>query len=201
MDVTASAPQPDAEIAAPETHAGHGARGAHGAPREREALLAAMTEFQRHMVSRMGGGTANEWLRLDLSIGQVKLLMWLVEVGEGPMSRLAQVLGIGLPAATSLVDKLVDAGLATREHSAADRRVVLVRASEAGAALVTRLRQISADRLRRVVDHVPDDALPTLISASRILAAAAHELAAAEQAEQGAGPASRMPHPRYQEGR
>lgn len=154
---------------------------------EREALLGFMMEFQRHMVSRIGGGTVNEWLRLDLSIGQVKLLMWLVAVGERPMSRLAQVLGIGLPATTSLVDKLVDAGFVTREHSTVDRRVVLVRASEAGAALATRLRQISADHLRRVVEHVPDAALPTLTSASRILAAAARELAAAEHVDHGIG--------------
>lgn len=144
----------------------------------REALLDLMMEMQRHMMSRLEGTAARQWLQLELTSGQLKLLLWLAAVGGQPMSRLAQVLGIGLPAATNLVDKLVDAGLATREHSVVDRRVVLVRASAEGSALVTRLRQIGADHMRRIITYVPNEELRTVAAGTKVLLEATRRAAA-----------------------
>ncbi|MGH2371464.1 MAG: MarR family winged helix-turn-helix transcriptional regulator, partial [Chloroflexota bacterium] len=147
----------------------------------RAAVLALMMEMQRGMMSRLDGRAAREWLKLELTTAQLKLLMWLVGVREQPMSQLARVLGIGLPAATNLVDKLVDAGLVTREHSPVDRRVVLVRPSPEGEVQITRLRQVGRDQMRRILAHVPDDDLPTLAAGTRIILEAARRAAAAAQ--------------------
>jgi len=48
------------------------------------------------------------------------------------MSELASKLGIGVSAATGLVDRLVERGVLERESDSADRRVVRVRMSPAG---------------------------------------------------------------------
>jgi DNA-binding MarR family transcriptional regulator len=137
-----------------------------------------MLGFHRLMTARLGAASASEWLRLDLSSAQIKLLFWLASAGEQPMSQVARALGIGMPAATSLVDKLVDHRLATREHSPVDRRVVLVRATDEGHTLVARLRQINEDEWRQVLARVPEEALPALSGAIAVLTKALQEAAA-----------------------
>ena len=143
----------------------------------RETLVERINDVQRLMMSHVPRAGASAWLSLELSTGQLKLLMWLVGSGAQPMSQIAHVLGIGLPAATHLVDRMLEAGLATREHSPVDRRVVLVQASEAGHELVNRLRQSSREHVRHVLEHVPDESLPALLDALAALQTAASKVA------------------------
>jgi DNA-binding MarR family transcriptional regulator len=72
---------------------------------------------------------AGDW---EMTMAQMRALM---AVGWGPgctMGELASRLGIGVSAATGLVDKLVERGALVRESDPADRRVVRVRMSPAG---------------------------------------------------------------------
>ncbi len=72
---------------------------------------------------------AGDW---DITMAQMRALM---AVGHGPsctMGELASRLGIGVSAATGLVDRLVERGVLERESDSADRRVVRVRLSPAG---------------------------------------------------------------------
>jgi DNA-binding MarR family transcriptional regulator len=45
------------------------------------------------------------------------------------MSELAELLGVSPPSASTMVDRLVDKGVLSREHSTEDRRKVVVRIS------------------------------------------------------------------------
>ena len=68
----------------------------------------------------------------DMTMVQMRALM-AVAYGPGcTMSELASRLGIGVSAATGLVDRLVEQGALERESDPADRRVVRVRMSPAG---------------------------------------------------------------------
>ena len=72
---------------------------------------------------------AGDW---DMTMAQMRALM---AVGHGPgctMGELASRLGIGVSAATGLVDRLVEQGALERESDPEDRRVVRVRISPAG---------------------------------------------------------------------
>ncbi len=83
----------------------------------------------------MGALMSHQPLRtgaFDVTMAQGRVLM---VVGHGPgctMSELASKLGIGVSAATGLVDRLVERGVLERESDSADRRVVRVRMSPAG---------------------------------------------------------------------
>ncbi|HEX2036761.1 MAG TPA: MarR family transcriptional regulator [Chloroflexota bacterium] len=155
----------------------------------REALVALMAEMQRLSAQALYCGAAPEWLKLELTTAQLKLLAWLTAVGEQPMSQVARVLGIGLPAATNLVDKLVEAGMVTREHSTADRRVVLVRPSPAGEAQIARLHQTGQAYLEHILDHVRDEDMAVLEAGLRVLIEAIRRATAAGAArsERGGG--------------
>ena len=154
---------------------------------ETDGALAELLEL-RDILFRLGVGGAAAWQKLEMTGPQLKLLMVLAAVGEQPMGQLARCLGIGLPAATNLVDRLVEAGLATREHSPLDRRVVLVRPSPAGEAQVARLREVNREHLRRILELVPPADLPALVQGTRVLLEAGRRAIAS-----GAGPGGAAP--------
>ncbi len=60
-----------------------------------------------------------------VSPGHIQVLIALAK-GACPVGRIAERLGVSRPAATQLVDKLVEHGMIERRHDPADRRVVLV---------------------------------------------------------------------------
>lgn len=91
---------------------------------------------------------AEEWLDLDLSMGQIKALFWLSRQSGCTVGHLADALHVGKPAASILVDRLVQLGYVTRTEDAADRRRTLTRLSPEGETLVTRLRAGGQERLR-----------------------------------------------------
>jgi len=59
--------------------------------------------------------------------------LWILqESGPMPMTHLADVLGVALPNATGIVDRMEQRGLVERVRDDADRRVVTVRPTQAG---------------------------------------------------------------------
>jgi DNA-binding MarR family transcriptional regulator len=94
---------------------------------------------------RLAGG---EWLRLDLTMGQMKSLMALYRLGPMSVGEVARTLGVGLPAASVVVDRLVHLGLVARREDPADRRRTMVALTPEGTALIERLREGSLETLR-----------------------------------------------------
>ncbi len=76
---------------------------------------------QKEEISRLGGPPPN----VQVSPGHIQVL---IELTKGPRSvgQLARAVGVSPPAATQLVDRLVEHGMVERHHDEADRRVVLV---------------------------------------------------------------------------
>ncbi len=106
-------------------------------------VLEAQFAVSRCMVSQQ----PQDWMQLDLTIAQVKTLMTLAGRPDQTVSQLAERLGSGKPAASILVDRLVQLGLARRSEDANDRRRTLVALTDAGSDLVARLRQGNLDQL------------------------------------------------------
>ncbi len=90
---------------------------------------------------------------MDLDGPRASALSVLVFAGPMPIGRLAAVEQVSAPAITKTVTALEAARLVRRERSAADRRVVLVRATAKGRALLERGR---AARVRVVADLLAD---------------------------------------------
>ncbi len=87
-----------------------------------------------------------EWLRLDLTMPQLKVVLLLFISGPSRMSEIASALGVSLATATGVVDRLVERDILTREGDPGDRRVVLCRLSEKGGELMSGLWQLSRDQ-------------------------------------------------------
>jgi len=76
-----------------------------------------------------------------LTMAQLRALMTLDDGGQVTVGQLAERLGIGMPAASSIIDRLVEEGLADRRQDPLDRRRAVVRATATGSESVAALRQ------------------------------------------------------------
>jgi DNA-binding MarR family transcriptional regulator len=95
-----------------------------------------------------------EFLGIDVTMSQAKILMLLANEREVQMSDLVRRLGISLSTMSGHVDRLVEQGLVVRRDDPADRRHVLVAATPAGHELVERFHELNAAQLRRLLDRM-----------------------------------------------
>jgi DNA-binding MarR family transcriptional regulator len=65
----------------------------------------------------------------ELSVSQLHVVRLVRKHGTLAMSELAELLEVSPPSASTMVDRLVDKGVLSREHSTEDRRKVVVRIS------------------------------------------------------------------------
>jgi DNA-binding MarR family transcriptional regulator len=115
----------------------------------------------------------SRWRDLDISMQQLRALYLLRDEEEIPVGRLAELFGVGLPAASLLADRLVRSGFVERRGDPADRRRVLLSLSREGERLVTDLREGSYSELRRWMALLSSDDLAALSRGWRALAEAA----------------------------
>ena len=123
------------------------------------------------------------WREMDLTMAPARPLFALTDGGPMPLGRVARQLGVGLPAASSLVDRLVEQGLAERREDEQDRRRTLAGASAAGEALVHRLRQGNREVLRSLLERLEPVRLEALVSGLRALVETAEQERVALRAE------------------
>jgi len=101
------------------------------------------------------------------------LLMTLLDThGPVPMSRVAELLGCGLPAATGIVSRMEERGLVERQHDSEDRRVVTLSLSDEGAAEIRQLQVSRRERMATALTHLTDPEREQLLASVRALRAA-----------------------------
>jgi DNA-binding MarR family transcriptional regulator len=92
-----------------------------------------------------------EFLAVDVTMSQAKLL-YLVTTHPGiVMSALAAQLGVGLSTVSGLVDRLVEHGYLERREDPADRRQQRVTVTPEGASVVERMREMNEHQLRTLL--------------------------------------------------
>jgi DNA-binding MarR family transcriptional regulator len=105
-------------------------------------------------------------LVVDLPVGQARTLIHLAVSGRRRMGELAEDLGVKLPTATRIVDRLVERGLAERSPCEDDRRVVWVNATQEGEEIADAARRfrrgIMVGRLSRLDGHQRESLLRAL---------------------------------------
>lgn len=89
-----------------------------------------------------------DWQELNLTSAQLKALVILSFEGTLTINQLAQILHVSQPAASHLVERLVQAELVERIEHATDRRIILARPTIQGKELVGRLRRGRLEGLR-----------------------------------------------------
>jgi len=166
-----------------------------------DAIQAAIA-LRRAIERRMADSQVTEWISLELTMGQVKAMMALArEAAQGlNVSALAEALRVGKPAASILVDQLVQQGYAERTEDHDDRRRTLVALTPRARDLVERLRQGSYESFTRWLAALRADDLAALTRGLRALLAASEADGPVTSPARGDGgevesvPASVTPH-------
>ena len=131
-----------------------------------EDALAAYKKLHRVLLT----STAGKWRDLDISMQQLRAMYFLRDEEEISVGRLAELFGIGLPAASLLADRLVRTGYIERRDDPADRRRVLLKLTRVGLRLVSDLREGSHSLLRRWMSSLSPEDLAALSRGWRALA-------------------------------
>src|SRR5919205_3487785 len=111
-----------------------------------EQRIEAVFEAQSRIVTALQRGST-VWLEVDLTMAQLKTLVVLVDEGPCSISQVADALGVSLPNASHLVERLVRLELAQRAEDRLDRRRTLASATAKGEELLRNLRQGGHDQM------------------------------------------------------
>lgn len=93
-------------------------------------------------------------LRRGVSMAQLHILYTLQRSGEMPMNRLAEHLNVSVSNATGLIDRIEERGFIERSRVAEDRRIVMIRVTEAGKQMLDEVDAVSTDLLRSVFGRI-----------------------------------------------
>ena len=119
---------------------------------ERAQLMEQVLELRSELYRSLR--PAREWLEIDLTTSQLKVLFLLYAVESASMGQLAGSLGVTLSTVTGIIDRLVEHGMVVREEDPHDRRLVVCRLTRDGAAIAERLNDAGNSRLAAVLDRL-----------------------------------------------
>lgn len=143
----------------------------------RESLIDAFFEAQRVVQREVHRRAGHGWLDKDLTMAQLKTLFTLADAGSASIGQVAEALEVGVPTASHLVDRLVQARLAERAEDPTDRRRILARLTPAGEEVIVRMRQGPLQQLRAWLAQLDEEDLVSLVQGSVALARVAQSAA------------------------
>jgi DNA-binding MarR family transcriptional regulator len=108
----------------------------------------------------------------SLSLAHMFLMAKIHAHGPIPMTRVAELIGSGLPTATGLISRMEERGLVRRQHDTKDRRVVLVNLTRRGADAISALNDARRRRLAKAINQLAGAEQATLLAGVRGLRAA-----------------------------
>jgi DNA-binding MarR family transcriptional regulator len=117
-----------------------------------------------------------EWLHIDVTISQLKVIILLFISGPLRMGDIASELEVSLATATGVVDRLVERGMLIRDGDPEDRRVVLCRLSDEGEKLLSGIWKLSKDQFAKFWGAMTTHQLVIITEALQILLQRGKEL-------------------------
>jgi DNA-binding MarR family transcriptional regulator len=105
----------------------------------------------------------------NISIPQFRTLGFIQRNPDSSLSNLAEHLGLTLPSVSKLVDGLVKQKLVTRRVSVADRRMLTLVLTKAGASIVDSARAGAQANLAQKLGCLSIDELETIYQAMKLL--------------------------------
>ena len=119
----------------------------------------------RATIGTMKCAMSERLVRLGISMAQLNIMYTLQREGVMTMSHLADTLGASFSNATGLVDRMEERGFIERSRVPEDRRVVLVRVTEAGTRMIEESDAVSDELMRTVLARLDPAELPAIARA------------------------------------
>jgi len=105
------------------------------------------------------------WLSLDLTIAQLKSVVYIYSKGRANFRELARALNVTPSVVTGIVDRLVLQGMAKRKRvsSSVDRRMQWLVVTDKGRAILDNIRQQTNDNISQVLETLNEEDLSALV--------------------------------------
>jgi MarR family transcriptional regulator, organic hydroperoxide resistance regulator len=139
----------------------------------REKLIRRIIELQRRVNRAIRERTLDSWVKLDLTIPQLKSLFYVSGHGKVNPSALAAGIHVTPANVTGIVDRLIEQGLLTRTGDADDRRISWLTVTDKGKTLINDLREGRAQEMRRILDKLTEEQLAMVAHGFELAATAA----------------------------
>ncbi|HEY0443167.1 MAG TPA: MarR family transcriptional regulator [Candidatus Limnocylindrales bacterium] len=117
-------------------------------------------------------------VRHGVSMSHLHLMSMLDRHGELPMSRVAELLGVSDSNATGLIDRMEERGFVERVRHPDDRRVVLVRVTQAGSQILADVEVLKDDLIVMILSRLEPDRLTRVAEALEDVRGAIESIAA-----------------------
>jgi MarR family transcriptional regulator, organic hydroperoxide resistance regulator len=111
-------------------------------------------------------------VRLGISMTHFHVLTLLRHHDAMPMGRLAEILDASMSSTTGIIDRMEEKGLVERVRVPDDRRIVLVRSTAAGLALIDEAELVKSEIIASAISRLDLEQLERLALASKDLGAA-----------------------------
>jgi DNA-binding MarR family transcriptional regulator len=125
-------------------------------------LIQKVIGLQRNINILMEQQTVRLWIDWGLTIPQLKCLFIITEKGSVNFRKLAEALEVTPSNVTGIVDHLVVEGLVSRVSKPEDRRVILLRITPKGQALLNNIREDVNDYMTAALTLLSEDELAYL---------------------------------------
>ena len=142
----------------------------------REKLVKDNQELEMRLFPIVRPPIPDEWLKLELTMLQFKIMLLLYVNKAARIGELASQVGVSVAAMTGITNRLVGKGLLYREHNSEDRRVVVCSLTDKGRYWVGRLWESSRDRWNMVMERMTLEDLEIFNRALSVIIKAAEEI-------------------------
>jgi MarR family transcriptional regulator, organic hydroperoxide resistance regulator len=138
---------------------------------DNEALVGAGTQLLPVISRALFSAISDLGNAFGLTPAQVKVLLQLGTRQQMTVGEIAAALSCSMPAASELVDRLVDAGHLVRSSDPADRRRVLIAATPASQEISAALCELREAQVRYALDQLEPEERPIFIKSLHALVA------------------------------
>ena len=122
-------------------------------------------------------GRDRAWIQCDLTMPQLKALIYVTKNNSATSGQIANSLGTSLSTMTGVVDRLVEQGMASRYEDPRDRRVNRVLPTPQGRVLVEDLLQYRNEMATAILSKLDEHQLEAVETAFQYLIEAAAKVA------------------------
>lgn len=137
---------------------------------EKNEKIKEIVELHRTVNRALRKTNQEAWMQLDLTGPQVKSLFFITDNGQTNFKSLASALKVAQSNLTAVIDRLVEHNLVVRNENPDDRRMIMLRATEKGEALVSDLRDRRIIHLSKALAELSTDELNTIANGLALLA-------------------------------
>src|SRR5918993_5815297 len=138
--------------------------GAHPALDRQEAASTAMASLGQTVGSLRCAGS-QRLVRMGISMTHFHVLTLLRHHDAMPMGRLAEILDASMSSTTGIIDRMEEKGLVERVRVPDDRRIVLVRSTAAGLAVIDEAELVKSEIMLSAISRLDAEQLDRLTGA------------------------------------